>query len=146
MRRSPDALSGRLPPRSHGISPYVRPSDRSLAATQVSLNQGWPSSRRTSCCPTIPVAPRIPTSQPCVIALDLSTDPRFRRPFARPTQATKPSQIKTRRLAVQFGGLLWSLCALVCYGPATAPPPMLVIRIAIIRIAAAGVVWSRAGI
>jgi hypothetical protein len=48
---------------------------------------------------------------------------------------------------VQLGGLPWSLtCVGVCYGPATAPPPMRVIRIAIIRIAAAALVWSRAGI
>jgi hypothetical protein len=80
------------------------------------------------------------------MALDLSTDPWFRRPFAGPAQATKPSQMKTRRLALQSGGLLWSVWCACCYGPDTAPPPMLVIRIAIIRIAAAGVVWSRAGI
>jgi hypothetical protein len=43
--------------------------------------------------------------------------------------------------------LPWFLtCAAGCYGPDTASPPMLVIRIVIIRIAAAGVVWSRAGI
>jgi hypothetical protein len=54
--------------------------------------------------------------------------------------------MKTRRLALQSGGLLWSVWCACCYGPDTAPPPMLVIRIAIIRIAAAGVVWSRAGI
>jgi hypothetical protein len=46
--------------------------------------------------------------------------------------------------AVQLGGFGWSLsCAGGCYGPDTAPPPVLVIRIGMIRIAAAGVVVSR---
>jgi hypothetical protein len=49
--------------------------------------------------------------------------------------------------AEQVGGFESSVvCVGGCYGPDTAPPPMLVIRIAIIRIAAAGVVWSPAGI
>ena len=39
-----------------------------------------------------------------------------------------------------------AVCDGGCYGPETAPPPMLVIRIAIIRIAAAGVVRSRRNI
>ena len=48
--------------------------------------------------------------------------------------------MKNPPAAVQLGGLPWSLsCAGGCYGPDTAPPPMLVIRIAIIRTAAAGV-------
>ena len=52
--------------------------------------------------------------------------------------------MKNPPAAVQLGGLPWSLsCAGGCYGPDTAPPPMLVIRIAIIRIAAAGVEESR---
>jgi len=38
------------------------PSDRSLAASQVRLNQGWCARRAMNCCPTMPVAPRTPTS------------------------------------------------------------------------------------
>jgi hypothetical protein len=45
---------------------------------------------------------------------------------------------------VQLGGFGWSLsCVGVCYGPDTAPPPVLVIRIDMIRIAAAGVAVGR---
>jgi hypothetical protein len=48
---------------------------------------------------------------------------------------------------LQLGGSLWSVvCVGGCYGPDTAPPPMLVIRIAIIRIAADGVGENRADI
>ena len=43
-RRRPCPPTGRSPP-SH-----------------VGLNHGWPASRRMNCCPTIPVAPRMPTS------------------------------------------------------------------------------------
>jgi hypothetical protein len=51
--------------------------------------------------------------------------------------------MKNPPAAVQLGGFGWSLsCAGGCYGPDTAPPPVLVIRIGMIRIAAAGVVVS----
>jgi hypothetical protein len=43
-------------------SRYVRPSDRSLAPSQAGRNQGCSASCRMNCCPTIPVAPRMPTS------------------------------------------------------------------------------------
>src|SRR3984957_20742457 len=46
----------------HGKSTYRFPADRSLAASQVVLNHGCASSSAINCCPTVPVAPRIPTS------------------------------------------------------------------------------------
>src|SRR5581483_1702521 len=42
-------------------SPYMRPSERSEAASQATSNQGWCSSSCTKRWPTMPVAPRIPT-------------------------------------------------------------------------------------
>jgi hypothetical protein len=47
--------------RPSTASRYGRPADLALAATAVSRNQGWASSRETNRCPTIPVAPRTPT-------------------------------------------------------------------------------------
>ena len=41
---------------------YRPPKDRSLAPTQVKSNQGCPCKNLTKCWPTIPVAPRTPTS------------------------------------------------------------------------------------
>src|SRR5580700_3667270 len=43
-------------------SPYKRPSERSEAASHATSNHGWCSSICTKRCPTIPVAPRIPTA------------------------------------------------------------------------------------
>src|SRR5271154_3726015 len=47
--------------RQRAASPYRRPSERSEAASQATSNQGWCSSICTKRCPTMPVAPRIPT-------------------------------------------------------------------------------------
>src|SRR6266545_2070565 len=47
--------------RHRAASPYARPSERSEAASQATSNHGWCSSICTKRCPTIPVAPRIPT-------------------------------------------------------------------------------------
>ena len=46
-------------------SRYFCPADRSLAPTQVSLNHGCALSCAMNCWPTIPVAPRTPTSIRC---------------------------------------------------------------------------------
>ena len=47
--------------RSPTASSYVLPAERGLAATVTTSNHGWFSSREINLCPTIPVAPRIPT-------------------------------------------------------------------------------------
>ena len=46
-------------------SRYVRPSERSLAASHAVLNHGCPASSRTNCWPTMPVAPRIRPREVC---------------------------------------------------------------------------------
>jgi hypothetical protein len=43
-------------------SEYLRPEERSDAATHFNSNQGWFSNSLTSCCPTMPVAPNTPAS------------------------------------------------------------------------------------
>src|SRR6267378_2424762 len=47
--------------RQRAASAYGRPSERSEAANQVTSNHGWFSSNWINRCPTMPVAPRIPT-------------------------------------------------------------------------------------
>ena len=47
--------------RGPTASSYRLPAERGLAATTVSWNQGWPSSRVTKRWPTMPVAPMTPT-------------------------------------------------------------------------------------
>src|SRR5713101_821066 len=51
-------------------SAYERPSERSEAASHAISNQGWCSSIWTKRCPTIPVAPRIPTEVFMGIGID----------------------------------------------------------------------------
>src|SRR6266849_2558445 len=47
--------------RQRAASAYSRPSERSEAASHATSNQGWVSSIWIKRCPTMPVAPRIPT-------------------------------------------------------------------------------------
>src|SRR6202030_2727063 len=66
-------------------SPYKRPSERSEAASHATSNQGWCSSNCTKRCPTIPVAPRIPTGVfVCIVDLNFTT-------AFRGTPATTPA-------------------------------------------------------
>ena len=115
------------------MSPYRRPSDRSLAASQAETE------------------PRVALEPPHQLLPHHAGGPEHadlpslrRHDVLFPLRPPVPGAVheKTRRLLSLggFGGPL--VCVAVCYGPATAPPPMLVIRIAIIRIAAAGVVWA----
>src|SRR5204862_4903104 len=48
-------------------SRYALPSERWLAPSHVTLNHGWFASRAMNCWPTMPVAPRIPTSVRCAV-------------------------------------------------------------------------------
>src|SRR5947199_2389757 len=47
--------------RQRAASLYSRPSERSEAASHATSNHGWDSSIWIKRCPTMPVAPRIPT-------------------------------------------------------------------------------------
>src|SRR5258708_5505181 len=47
--------------RQRAASAYSFPAERSDAASQAASNQGWCSSSWIKRCPTMPVAPRIPT-------------------------------------------------------------------------------------
>src|SRR5688572_24303725 len=72
--------------RHADASVYFLPSDRSLAASHVTLNHGWCSSRDTNCCPTIPVAPRTPTS-----IFVTNRSPLSRRSLGEGGQTKKPA-------------------------------------------------------
>ena len=68
-------------------SPYGRPSERSDAASHATSNQGWCSSIWTKRCPTMPVAPRMPTGIfVCMMLLDFTTPVR-KTCYERPTQS-----------------------------------------------------------
>ncbi len=59
-RRRRDAISWRRE--------YLLPAERSLAPSHVRSNHGWPSRNLMKCWPTMPVAPRMPTSmRVCII-------------------------------------------------------------------------------
>ena len=55
--------------RSPTASSYVLPALRGLAATVTTSNHGWFSRSEINLCPTIPVAPRIPTFNLSLILL-----------------------------------------------------------------------------
>ena len=56
-------LAGVVPSRCHfAASRYFLPAERSLAPSHVKSNQGWPCKNLMKCWPTIPVAPKMPTS------------------------------------------------------------------------------------
>jgi hypothetical protein len=67
----PATESGVLPARFQFMaSLYFLPAERSLAPSHFRSNQGWPCKNLMKCWPTIPVAPRMPTSiRVCIIAL-----------------------------------------------------------------------------
>ena len=54
--------AGRGTDNRQARSRYFFPSDRSLAPSHAMRNQGWFASCTMNCCPTMPVAPRMPTS------------------------------------------------------------------------------------
>ena len=59
----PAIAAGAAPSRCQLVaSRYFLPAERSLAPSQVRSNQGWPCRNFTKCWPTMPVAPRMPTS------------------------------------------------------------------------------------
>ncbi len=68
------AESGIVPARCHLVaSRYFFPAERSLAPSHRTSNQGWPCRNLMKCWPTMPVAPKMPTSilgsitvSPCV--------------------------------------------------------------------------------
>src|SRR6185295_6895790 len=61
FRRATESPSG-LGSRHAAASRYAFPADRSLAPSQVTLNQGCFARSAMNCWPTMPVAPRTPTS------------------------------------------------------------------------------------
>ena len=67
--RSASSAGGGTGSFHDAASRYFCPADRSLAPTQVSLNQGCAASCAMNCWPTIPVAPRTPTSIRCDITV-----------------------------------------------------------------------------
>ena len=72
---------GVSPARCHFMaSRYFLPAERSLAPSHATLNQGWPSRNLMKCCPTIPVAPRMPTSIRFCIYLPGPATPRASGP------------------------------------------------------------------
>ncbi len=59
----PATVSGIRPlSRQEVASWYGLPAERSLAPSHLSSNQGWSCRNLTKCWPTMPVAPRMPTS------------------------------------------------------------------------------------
>src|SRR5579864_3862619 len=57
------SLSGITPCRCHLVaSRYFLPAERSLAPSHLTSNHGWPCRNLMKCWPTIPVAPKMPTS------------------------------------------------------------------------------------
>src|SRR5262245_45787150 len=93
--------------RHAAASRYAFPSDRWLAPSHETRNQGWSASRAMNCWPTMPVAPRMPTSMRVAGAIfsyrdgapiaSPSLTPRLgatpcgsRRPKKKPTRLCEP--------------------------------------------------------
>src|ERR1035438_2594693 len=68
---SPATASGVPPARCHVMeSLYFLPAERSLAPSHLRSNHGFPCRNLMKCWPTMPVAPRMPTSiRVCIIPL-----------------------------------------------------------------------------
>ena len=113
--------------RRHGAaSRYNCPADRSLAPSQVTRNQGWLASCAMNCWPTMPVAPRTPTSIRCDIAavllVESAVGPHFSAavgptevgPYCRTLLQTPSAQKKTADRLVPRRRVLCARVGLAC--------------------------------